>query len=79
MSPLNNKHPALLAGIEKVFPQEMANVKAGKCPFCAEVIGEFRDPLSRKEFQISGLCQKCQDETFGSGGEDDECDEGCGF
>jgi hypothetical protein len=26
---------------------------------------EFRDELSRKEFEISGLCQLCQDEIFG--------------
>lgn len=26
--------------------------------------GEFRDELSRKEYSISGLCQKCQDEVF---------------
>ena len=25
----------------------------------------FRDPLSWKEFQISGMCQKCQDSVFG--------------
>lgn len=25
---------------------------------------EFRDELSRKEYQISGLCQNCQDEVF---------------
>lgn len=41
-------------------------VKAGICPFCKEpiVMENFRDELSRKEFGISGLCQKCQDETF---------------
>lgn len=25
----------------------------------------FRDELSRVEFSISGMCQKCQDEFFG--------------
>ena len=24
----------------------------------------FRDELSTREYQISGMCQKCQDETF---------------
>lgn len=39
----------------------------GKCPFCGKVVddSEFRDDLSREEFRISGLCQKCQDEFFG--------------
>lgn len=37
-----------------------------RCPFCfAEVEPkDFSDELSRKEFGISGLCQKCQDEFF---------------
>jgi hypothetical protein len=40
----------------------------GKCPFCGKLVdpmNEFRDEKSRREFQISGLCQKCQDEFFG--------------
>lgn len=42
-------------------------IDAGKCAFCADPINqdEFRDDLSRKEFEISGLCQKCQDWVFG--------------
>lgn len=43
------------------------NKKEGKCPFCGKKINpetEFKDPLSLKEFHISGLCQKCQDEFF---------------
>jgi hypothetical protein len=43
------------------------------CPTCrkppTEVNGEkfflFRDSLSAKEYQISGMCQSCQDKTFG--------------
>jgi len=26
---------------------------------------DFKDQLSIKEYSISGLCQKCQDDTFG--------------
>lgn len=26
---------------------------------------DFRDPLSRKEWSISYMCQKCQDSVFG--------------
>jgi hypothetical protein len=38
-----------------------------KCPFCGLEVDElkFKDALSLKEFRISGLCQKCQDEYFG--------------
>lgn len=41
----------------------------GKCPFCGKSVNEhdFRDELSKKEFQISGLCQSCQEEVFGYG------------
>lgn len=41
--------------------------KEGKCPFCGKTINlnDFRDSKSLKEYQISGLCQKCQDKFFG--------------
>lgn len=51
-----------------LFPVEAARVEAGQCAFdeSHDVSPEsFRDALSRKEFGISGMCQKCQDETFG--------------
>ena len=50
------------------FGKEVSLVEQGLCPFCQEVVKEadFRDALSRKEFTISGLCQKCQDNTFGN-------------
>jgi len=37
-----------------------------RCPFCeAEVSAEsFTDTLSLREFEISGLCQRCQDNFF---------------
>lgn len=53
--------------VRLLFPEYMERVDRGRCPFCGEVVnlGDFRDPLSVKEFKISGLCQKCQDEVFG--------------
>ena len=36
----------------------------GKCPLCGNNVGAFKDALSEKEFGISGMCQKCQDEMF---------------
>ena len=32
---------------------------------CGGKATEFRDGLSRKEYTISGFCQKCQDKIFG--------------
>jgi len=54
--------------LEKLFPEEINALKQNKCPFCKKEINvekEFRDSLSKKEFNISGLCQTCQDKTFG--------------
>ncbi len=49
------------------FSEEVERVNTGLCPFCRMKIDltEFRDVLSLKEYRISGLCQKCQDKTFG--------------
>ena len=48
------------------FGREVMLVDEDRCPFCKKVIDfdSFKDPLSEKEFEISGLCQNCQDETF---------------
>lgn len=37
------------------------------CVFCHKQVDmeNFRDKISKKEYGISGLCQKCQDDTFG--------------
>lgn len=51
--------------MKKWFPEEIKNVEEGKCPTCSGPIGTFRDELSRKEYSISGMCQKCQDSIFG--------------
>ena len=49
------------------FGKEVERVESGLCPFCGKEVKQedFRDDLSRKEFKISGLCQKCQDKMFG--------------
>lgn len=48
------------------FGKEVELVEQSKCPFCKKEINirDFRDLLSAKEYKISGLCQKCQDDTF---------------
>jgi len=47
-------------GIDRV-----GSIKADICAWCKQPSTEFKDKLSEKEYTISGLCQKCQDETFG--------------
>jgi hypothetical protein len=41
------------------------SIKQGICVICGGEAKEFKDELSRKEHTISGMCQKCQDKTFG--------------
>lgn len=40
--------------------------KEGECVTCGAQVKpeDFKDDLSRKEYQISFMCQKCQDATF---------------
>lgn len=51
---------------KQLFPKEIAAREQGFCPFCKEPISMdgFKDQLSRREYEISGLCQKCQDKIF---------------
>ena len=42
-----------------------ASVSEKTCVLCKEPVIEFRDELSKKEFEISGICQICQDGVFG--------------
>lgn len=34
------------------------------CVLCHKPVGDFKDEVSRREYRISGLCQKCQDDFF---------------
>ena len=49
---------------EAGFGPEMKRVRRNLCPFCAKPVDEkdFKDEISRREYRITGLCQKCQDE-----------------
>ena len=42
----------------------LINLQLGLCPLCGGPPGEFKDELSKREFAVSGICQKCQDEIF---------------
>lgn len=60
-----NKSPEILDAIETLFPGTARKIATGKCPSCEFPVGSFRDEVSLKEYEISGLCQTCQDEIFG--------------
>lgn len=67
--PMENKTPEMKAFIESVFPGTLALIAAKKCPLCEHDIDTngFSNNLSLKEYYISGMCQECQDKTFGYG------------
>jgi len=48
------------------FGKEVELVEHGFCPFCKQPITmeEFKDEISKREYKISGLCQKCQNIYF---------------
>ena len=68
MNPTNKSQPmedllAILGG----SPRKEV-ITTGRCMSCkTDSITEdsFRDDLSIKEYKISGMCQKCQDDFFG--------------
>lgn len=47
--------------------RRLEQILKGCCPMCEQPIntGTFRDSQSLAEYQISRLCQDCQDKLFG--------------
>lgn len=41
------------------------SIASNTCATCGGEAKEFCDELSQKEYSISGMCQKCQDEVYG--------------
>ena len=51
----------------KLFGRSRTLAIAGdQCVKCGESAVDFTDELSRKEHGISGFCQSCQDDIFGT-------------
>jgi hypothetical protein len=42
------------------------SVVENTCAVCNGVADSFVDDLSKREYKISGMCQKCQDAVFNS-------------
>ena len=53
--------------IKQFFPKAVKNFEESKCSTCGKdiKIENFKDELSIKEYRISGMCQECQNKTFG--------------
>jgi len=65
-----NKAPEIEAFLSTLINSPLTReetIEQGICSGCGSDVLDtsFRDELSFKEFTISGLCQKCQDDIFG--------------
>lgn len=58
------KSPELTNFLEKVFGRS-SSINKMKCVCCGQEAKQFKDEISVREYRISGLCQTCQDKTFG--------------
>ncbi len=68
---MSDKAPGIQAFLDNLTMATTGHVRTEKsCPLCGKPPGEFKDELSKREFDISGMCQECQDKAFS--GEEDE-------
>lgn len=49
-----------------------AGISNRTCVSCSMPAIQFKDEISAREFEISGLCQECQDKIFVSDEDEDE-------
>lgn len=47
-------------------------IEANRCATCDKPDLNFTDGLSLKEYKISGMCQRCQDDFFNNPPEEDD-------
>ncbi len=60
------KTPEMQSFVEKMGENLFGRKwKEGECISCGKNKLVFRDELSRKEYQLSHMCQECQDSVFG--------------
>ena len=57
------KSPEIKEFLEAVFGRS-SSIGSQVCASCGKSANDFQDELSRREYSISGLCQRCQDEVF---------------
>jgi len=67
--------PDLSKPIFALMPHLADRIMQGVCTYCAITLDDFRDEISAKEYSISGMCQTCQDKTFGISEEELEAEE----
>ena len=61
------KHPEIEAHLSTLTGVSRPKaILANTCTWCKKAALDFTDDLSRKEYTISGMCQSCQDKTYGA-------------
>lgn len=74
----DKKRPLMEQFVDKMDTAMFGRTRTGSirkdiCVLCGGPATEFTDEISRKEYTISGSCQKCQDAIFAE--EEDEEEE----
>lgn len=64
MATPSKKSPEMTDALDRMFGRSAA-ILANKCVICRGDAKTFRNEISKKEYTISGMCQSCQDSTFG--------------
>lgn len=73
----DKKRPVLDSLAMEVFGRSYTQAQDAKsCVSCGATDLTFDDELSEREYKLSLLCQKCQNEMFADDGGDDEDEEG---
>ena len=67
--PFEDKHPAIKFLIDQnataIYGRPTSGALAlGICVSCAEDASSFHSEIAKREYKISGLCERCQDEIF---------------
>jgi hypothetical protein len=60
----SEKAPEIANFLNEMFDRD-GHIEADICVACKKDASTFRNAISTKEYSISGLCQVCQDKTFG--------------
>jgi uncharacterized CHY-type Zn-finger protein len=65
-----SKSPGMIKAIDKLSQAMFGNsttdcLNKHICVICGNSAIEFRNELSATEYQISAMCQDCQDQVFG--------------
>ena len=66
MATPSKKSESMESALKKIFGfDRRESIEKDICTMCKGSATEFRNSISRKEYSISGMCQKCQDSIFG--------------